>query len=240
MGRDNVRTLALYRNVECGSEDHSATTGAMALGLILYVIGFQSVIFWCSAMAPKFWMEAWFREAFKFSLSRWQPDVWYWGSCMVFRNFLMAIAAIVSSEPRVQLLYMVCFTIVYGNLTASYQPWVQPILVHFDVLTCVILAVTGIGGLVFLGLQQEESLKAKKQTVSRITELAEKVCGDASFITKIRDFATCGTVYELRRAENLFRKLNMGATEHGAGRSETTTFAVVKNGAPTSPAVVSA
>merc|ERR1711988_456622 len=144
MGRDNVRTLALYRNVECGSEDHSATTGAMALGLILYVIGFQSVIFWCSAMAPKFWMEAWFREAFKFSLSRWQPDIWYWGSVMVLRNFMMAISGIVSSEPRVQLVYMVCGMVIYMCFAATYQPRMQPVLVQFDVLTCVILAVTGV------------------------------------------------------------------------------------------------
>jgi hypothetical protein len=156
--RGDVKTLALYRDVECDSSEHESSTGAMAMGLVIYVIGFYSFTLYGSVMAPKLWMQMWFRDTFKFMLSRWRADVWFWGGIMMGRNLLMAIAAIISGKVRIQLLYMVVVAVIYMCITATYSPWQQSILVHFDVVTCIILIVTGVLGLVFMGLQEEIKL----------------------------------------------------------------------------------
>merc|ERR1712098_277148 len=97
----------------------------------------------------------------KFMLTRWRPDVWYWGCVVMTRNLLVAFAGIISSEPRVQLVYVVCIVVVAFSVTAVYQPWRAPMLNHYDVLSSIILCFIGIFGLIFVSLQAEVGLQKR-------------------------------------------------------------------------------
>ena len=74
------RTLAKYKDVVCSSDEHNEVLPAMALGLILYVIGGYFGFLHAAYVAPSKWMDVTFRERWKFMLTRWRPDTYYWGS----------------------------------------------------------------------------------------------------------------------------------------------------------------
>ena len=81
-------TLGKYKEVICDSDDHKGAIGAMALGMICYCVGFFAITTWAALMTPKMYMNLRFREVFKFMLSRWQPDVYFWGAVVILRNFV--------------------------------------------------------------------------------------------------------------------------------------------------------
>lgn len=123
--------------------------------MIFYCFGFFSITCWAALKTPQMYMVLWFREVFKFMLSRWQPDVYYWGAVTILRNFLVACAGIVSGEPRVQFLYVSVMVILYTAFTALYSPWRLISLTYFDVASCLVLSFIGIFGLVFLSITEE-------------------------------------------------------------------------------------
>jgi len=94
-------------------------------------------------------------------LTRWRPDVWFWGSLVMTRNLLVALAGVVSTEPRVQLIYLVWVVTTVFTLTAVWQPWRVPALNTSDVLSCLILNGIGVFGLVFVSLDDEIDLNTR-------------------------------------------------------------------------------
>lgn len=145
-------------------------TVPMVMGLIVYVIGFYVKFLHIAYSAPGEWPKPEFREKWRFMLTRWRPDVWFWGSLVMTRNLLVALAGIVSAEPRVQLIYLVWVVTTVFTLTAVWQPWRIPSLNISDVLSCVLLNGIGVFGLVFVSLDDEIDLNTR---LGR-TEVAEK------------------------------------------------------------------
>jgi len=133
----------------------------MVLGLVVYVIGFYVKFLHIAYSAPGEWPKAEFREKWRFMLTRWRPDVWFWGSLVMTRNLLVALSGIVSTEPRVQLIYLVWVVTTVFTLTAVWQPWRIPSLNISDVLSCVILNGIGVFGLVFVSLDDEIDLNTR-------------------------------------------------------------------------------
>ena len=148
-------TLGLYKEVVCGSDEHESVLPAMVFGMVFYCIGFFVLTLWAAYKTPEMYMKLWFREVFKFMLSRWQPDVYFWGAVVMARNWLVACAGLVSGQGRVQLLYVVAMTVIYLSLAASWTPWRVPNLTHFDVTSSIVLAFIGIFGIVFLSILDE-------------------------------------------------------------------------------------
>lgn len=74
------RTLAKYKDVVCSSDEHNAVLPVMALGLMVYVFGGYCGFLRAAYVAPSQWMNVTFRERWKFMLTRWRPDTYYWGS----------------------------------------------------------------------------------------------------------------------------------------------------------------
>ena len=73
------RTLAKYRDVVCSSDKHNEVLPAMVLGLMVYVFGGYCSFLHAAYVAPSQWMNVGFRERWKFMLTRWRPDTYYWG-----------------------------------------------------------------------------------------------------------------------------------------------------------------
>ena len=69
-------TMAKYRDVVCESEEHASATAPMALGLIIYLVGFYTAFVRAAYSAPANWTNLDFQERWKFMLTRWRPDVW--------------------------------------------------------------------------------------------------------------------------------------------------------------------
>ena len=148
-------TLAKYRDVVCDSEDHTSAQPPMVLGLCVYVVGFYFVFCYAAFVAPRQWLNVQFRERWKFMLTRWRPDVWFWGTVVMTRNLLVAFAGVASSEPRVQLVYVCLVVIAVFAVTAVYQPWRATPLNHYDVLSSIVLVSIGILGLIFVSAEEE-------------------------------------------------------------------------------------
>lgn len=127
----------------------------MIIGLLVYVIGFYIKFLHVAWTAPVEWPKEDFREKWRFMLTRWRPDVWFWGSMVMTRNLMVAASSVVSAEPRVQLIYLVWVITTVFTLTAAWQPWRVPSLNISDILTCSILNGIGIFGLVFVSLHDE-------------------------------------------------------------------------------------
>lgn len=140
--------MAKYKDILCDSAERDKAIAPMALGLVVYVIGFYLSFCHAAYTAPKRWTDVAFRECWKFMLTRWRPDVWYWGVVVMSRNLLVAIAGVVASEPRVQLVYVCAVVTLVLAITAVYQPWRAPPLNHYDVLSSIVLVFIGILGLV--------------------------------------------------------------------------------------------
>jgi hypothetical protein len=148
-------TLAKFRDVVCGSEVHNKVLPAMAIGLIFYVVGFYAFIMHAAYMAPKHWMNVNFRERWKFMLTRWRPDAYYWGTVVMSRNLLVAFAGLVSDQARVQLVFVVVVVVVTFSFTGAYQPWRATMLNHFDVASSIVLTFIGVFGVVFVSITRE-------------------------------------------------------------------------------------
>jgi hypothetical protein len=155
------QTLLKYRDVECGSDVHSGATAPMIIGLLGYVVGLYVKFLHVAWAAPDEWPKVEFREKWRFMLTRWRPDVWFWGSLVMTRNLLVALAGVVSTEPRVQLIYLVWVVTTIFTLTAVWQPWRVPSLNISDVLSCTILNGIGVFGLVFVSLDDEIELNTR-------------------------------------------------------------------------------
>jgi hypothetical protein len=83
------------------------------------------------------------------------------------RNLLVAFGGFISSDPRVQLVYVVVVVTGYFAFTGVYQPWRASVLNHFDVATSIVLCFIGMFGLIFVALQDEvDLLKRFDQTAS--------------------------------------------------------------------------
>jgi len=96
-----------------------------------------------------------FRERWKFMLTRWRPDTYYWGSIVMTRNFLVALAGIVSDAPRVQLVYVVVVVVLVFAVTGIWMPWRAMALNHYDVSSSIVLAFIGVFGIIFVSLDKE-------------------------------------------------------------------------------------
>ena len=93
------------------------------------------------------------------------------------RNLLVAFAGIISTEPRVQLVYSVCIVIVAMVLTSVWQPWRAPVLNHYDVSTAVILCFIGMFGMLFVSLQDEIRV-SQRLGLSTVVEGKESLRND--------------------------------------------------------------
>merc|ERR1712216_998572 len=142
-------TLAKFKDVVCDSKEHKDVLPAMIIGLLFYVFGFYVAFLHAAYMAPTQWMNVDFRERWKFMLTRWRPDTYYWGSVMMTRNMLVAFAGIISDQPRVQLVYVVCVVVIGFAFVAVYQPWRASSLNHYDVASCIVLSFIGVFGIIF-------------------------------------------------------------------------------------------
>ena len=67
-------TLAKFKDVVCGSDEHTEALPAMVLGFTFYVIGFYLSFLYAAYIAPQMWSNVGFREKWKFMLTRWRPD----------------------------------------------------------------------------------------------------------------------------------------------------------------------
>ena len=154
-------TLAKFKDVVCGSDEHMEALPAMVMGLLLYVVGCYLLFLHAAFIAPKKWADVDFREKWRFMLTRWRPDVWFWGSTMMTRNLLVAFAGVISTEPRVQLLYAVSVVLVAMTSTCVWQPWRTPVLNHYDTTTGAVLCFIGMFGTLFTSLQDEIRLSRR-------------------------------------------------------------------------------
>merc|ERR1719456_687162 len=162
----NHETLARYRDIECASDDRMDATAPMIIGLLVYVVGIYVKFLHVAYTAPNEWPKPEFREKWRFMLTRWRPDVWFWGSMVMTRNLLVACAGIVANEPRVQLIYLVWVVSSVFTFTAVWQPWRVPSLNISDILSCCILNAIGVFGLVFVSLHDEIELNTRLGRVS--------------------------------------------------------------------------
>jgi hypothetical protein len=154
-------TLARYRDIECASDDRMDATPPMVLGLLVYVVGIYVKFLHVAYAAPNEWPKPEFREKWRFMLTRWRPDVWFWGSMVMTRNLMVACAGVVANEPRVQLIYLVWVVSSVFTVTAIWQPWRVPMLNISDILSCCILNAIGVFGLVFVSLHDEIELNTR-------------------------------------------------------------------------------
>lgn len=154
-------TLAKYKDIICQSDDHTAGFAPMIIGLLLYVVGFYGIFCYAAYSAPVKWTDIGFRERWKFMLTRWRPDTYYWGTMVMTRNLLVAFGGVVSSEPRVQLCYVIAVVMVVFSATAVWQPWRAPTLNHYDVVSCILLCCIGVVGLIFVSVEEEISLATR-------------------------------------------------------------------------------
>lgn len=77
------------------------------------------------------------------------------------RNLLVAMAGLVSNQPRDQLAIVVIIVTVFLTATGEYAPWRAISLNHFDVGTSFLLAQLGIFCTLFLSLAKENALAVK-------------------------------------------------------------------------------
>jgi len=161
-------TLAKYKNIVCGEDEHTEGMVPMILGLLVYVLGFYLTFCWAAYRAPSLWTNVGYRERWKFMLTRWRPDTYFWGTALITRNLLVAFAGVLSDEPRVQLSWVCLVVLVYLSLTAVMQPWRAPALNHYDVASCILLCFIGILGLIFVSVDEEIAFAVRLQAFNTV------------------------------------------------------------------------
>jgi len=145
-------SLALYREVECGSDEHSQGFVPMLFGLIFYVMTFYGVSLWAVVVTPSRLNDQSFMNRFRFLLARWRPEVWYWGMIMTTRNLLIAATGLMTREAMSQLAFIMAIIMIAKVLASYYHPWRAEELNIADVATCFILSLVGMFGIMLICL----------------------------------------------------------------------------------------
>lgn len=127
-------------------------------GVLLYVVGIYLTFGYATYVAPRSYDNVSFRERWKFLLNRWRPATWYWGMFMLSRNLLVAMSRLVSSMPETQLVYLAVVTMLAMSLMTCWWPWRLNLLNYFDLVSCILLCMIGLFGLVFMKLSEQATL----------------------------------------------------------------------------------
>jgi len=156
-GDGTPKTLAKYRYVECDGSLPAGgeAIGAMIFGMAFYVVGIYALFAYGVQKCPSSKHLKEYRECWTFMWYRWRSDCYFWGMVVMTRNLLVAFTAVMSEEPRTQLLLAVTVIMICSLLTAAYHPWCAEMLNWYDMSTCFVLILIGLFGIVFLSLQNE-------------------------------------------------------------------------------------
>jgi len=157
-GEGTPDTLVHYRDIECGSSEQSAAVVPMALGMLVYCVGFYILNAYLAFVAPEQWDNVKFREYARFLVNRWRPDYWWWGIAVLTRNVLVASSGLLGDDVRVQLLVVMMCVVVYSVLVGIFQPWVVPVLNSFEIVGTLLLGLLCAVGLIFNSSEQARSI----------------------------------------------------------------------------------
>jgi len=177
-------TLSKYRDVECDTPEHEGAVAPMAIGLVLYVIGFFGLTAWANQVWPVRSKDPVFAARFAFLTSRWRNKIWYYGQAVMARNLLVATVGSMTPEPPLQITILVALMSIYMLSSATSQPWKARELNVADSCVSFLVVLIGCFGVVFLTLDTETDLYARfgqaetaaeKQT--KLEDVAEVLLG---------------------------------------------------------------
>merc|ERR1719414_1744492 len=95
-----------------------------ALAVLLYVIGFGSLVTWVILTAPrKFAGNASFQMRWKFLFIKFSPDVYWWSLIFVGKNFLMNLGFVVFNTGLAQSYWVMTIGLLYLTLVIMYMPY---------------------------------------------------------------------------------------------------------------------
>jgi hypothetical protein len=155
---DTPKTLQLFRDVTCGSDEHHEALVPMVFGFLIYIVGFYVVNAKLAYDAPQKWTDHRYRQLSRFLVSRWRPDYWWWGLTVLSRNAIVAVSGLISEDVRVQLIGIIVLVVAYSILTAICQPWQVPRLNHFEIVVTLLIGTIGLFGLVFQSAASEKAI----------------------------------------------------------------------------------
>jgi len=142
------KSLVLYPNVICGSEEHGPFVAMALVVLVVLVLPFVTLNIWATVKAfessgSSSSMGAQERHliCFRYLFFRFRPDVFWWGAPLNVRQLMLAFApAVAPDDPAAQAVYVVAILLTYLAATCFYWPWKSHELNVLDAVSVAILA----------------------------------------------------------------------------------------------------
>eukprot|EP00928_Gymnodinium_smaydae_P023286 TRINITY_DN19275_c3_g1_i1.p1 TRINITY_DN19275_c3_g1~~TRINITY_DN19275_c3_g1_i1.p1 ORF type:complete len:1514 (+),score=206.78 TRINITY_DN19275_c3_g1_i1:83-4624(+) len=97
-GPNGERVLTEYPWQLCYTTEWMSMLPVAVLGLVVYVIGFMSILCWLSYVAPQKWSSAAFRTQTRFLMYKFRTDRWWFGVLLVFRSMAMAFVPVIAPD----------------------------------------------------------------------------------------------------------------------------------------------
>jgi ABC-type branched-subunit amino acid transport system substrate-binding protein len=123
---NGTQSLVTYPAVICGSDDHAPIIVMAALLIVLFILPFMTVTAYANWHAPSqsHNPNSHHLIRYRFLFYRFRPTVWWWGTVIVVRQFLLAIAPTVQpDDPYAQIAYLVSVLLLYICLVCYQWPW---------------------------------------------------------------------------------------------------------------------
>jgi len=129
-------SLLKYRNVVCGSSEHSIMQLAGGTVLMLCLSHFI-LCCWVACQAP-----SWSRNAprrligIHFLMANFKPSNWWFGLVPLVRGPLLSVPSVATTDlPGINLTLMLCVMIVSSAFYLWFQPWKAPLLNLVDAIS---------------------------------------------------------------------------------------------------------
>lgn len=141
-GPQGERVLTKYPWQLCYSTEWMTMLPVALLGLVVYVIGFLSILCWLVYVAPQKWASAEFRTQTRFLMIKFRTDRWWFGVVLVFRSMAMAFVPVVAPDDGFLQFLLMLSTLIWSILMQLYaNPYVDAHANHLEVFEFTIATV---------------------------------------------------------------------------------------------------
>jgi len=125
------KSVLVYPDILCYSEDHRPLVAMAMLVLVLIVVPFIALNVWAtykaysaSRGAGKLEDQALHLAYFRYLFFRFRPDVFWWGAPLSLRQLLLAFApAVAPDDVGAQSIYVVAILLIYLAALCFFWPW---------------------------------------------------------------------------------------------------------------------
>lgn len=130
------KTLAADYSIVCGSEEWTQTLVIAIFAILVYLVGFASLLLWAICVATSKIHDEGFQMRWKFLFIKFRLDHWWWAMLYLAKGLLYNLGFVIFLESVEQLFWLLFLTSAYTIAVCSFIPYRHRITTLVDGMVC--------------------------------------------------------------------------------------------------------